>query len=68
MQALEQVRLAGAVWADSKDDPGLQREFEPWIRPVVPELERLNDQPATEASLATPPSASAGDLRTRLKK
>jgi hypothetical protein len=68
MQALEQIRLASAVRADSEHDPRFQRELEPWIRPVVPEFERPDDQPATKASLATPASAFAGFPRTRLKR
>jgi hypothetical protein len=46
VQRLEQVRLAGAVRARDEDEPGLERELEPFVRAKVAERDALDDQPA----------------------
>src|SRR5205814_7289132 len=51
MQRLEQVRLAGPVWADHEHEPGLQLELEPSIRAEISQRDLVDDQPATRASL-----------------
>jgi hypothetical protein len=63
MKALQQVRLAGAVRADGKHDPRLQRKLEPWIRPVVPELERSDDQRPVDTIDGTYPASRIGMIR-----
>jgi hypothetical protein len=45
VETLEQIRLAGAVGPDGKDDPRLEIELEGRIGAVVPERERPDDQP-----------------------
>jgi hypothetical protein len=46
MQALEQVRLAGPVRPNGKNDARLEVELEERVGAIVPERERPNDQPA----------------------
>ena len=46
VQRLEQVRLAGAVRPDDQDEPRLEVEFEPRVRPDVAQGDRRNDQTA----------------------
>ena len=46
MEALEQIRLAGAVRSDRQDEPLTQAELEARVRAVVAERELLDDQPA----------------------
>jgi hypothetical protein len=45
MEALEQIRLAGAVRADRQDEAWTKAQLEPRVRAVVAERERLDNQP-----------------------
>ena len=45
VERLEQVRLAGAVFADDEDDPRGELEIEGAVRAVVPERDAADDQP-----------------------
>jgi hypothetical protein len=45
MEALEQIRLAGAVRADRQDEAWTETQLEPRVRAVVAERERLDNQP-----------------------
>jgi hypothetical protein len=63
MKALEQVRLARAVRADGEHDSRLQRELEPWIRPVVPELERPDDQRPVDTIDGIYPASRIGMIK-----
>lgn len=47
MEALEKVRLAGAVWPNRENEAGLELELEPGVRAIVAERELLDDQAAT---------------------
>lgn len=47
MEALEEVRLSGAVRPDGEDEAGLELELEPGVRAIVAERELLDDQAAT---------------------
>ena len=47
VQRLEQVRLAGAVRPGDEDEPRLERELEPGVRPEVAERDLGDDQPAS---------------------
>ena len=47
VERLEQVRLAGAVRAGDEDEPRLERELQPGIRPEVAERDLGDDQPAS---------------------
>ena len=47
VQRLEEVRLAGAVRPRDENEPRLERELEPGIRPEVAERDLGDDQPAS---------------------
>ena len=51
MQRLEQVRLPRAVFPDKEHDPRREIEVEGCIRPVVPERDVLDDQPASRIGM-----------------
>jgi hypothetical protein len=44
VQRLQQVGLADAVRTDGENEPRLERDVEPLVRPVLREMKRLDDQ------------------------
>jgi hypothetical protein len=51
MDRLQQVRLAGAVLADDEHDSLGEVEVERGVRPVVPERDVADDQPASRIGM-----------------
>jgi hypothetical protein len=47
MKALEQVRLPGSVRPHRQHETAAERELEQRVRPVVPERQLADDQPAS---------------------